>query len=49
MEYLLIEKKAWLEMQAEAKRLNERMKKTEQYFSRQEIRDESTMPQSACD
>lgn len=32
MEYLLIEKKAWLEMQAEAKRLNERMKKTEQYF-----------------
>lgn len=32
MEYLLIEKKAWLEMQTEAKRLNERMKKTEQYF-----------------
>lgn len=32
MEYLLIEKKAWLEMQAEAKRSNERMKKTEQYF-----------------
>lgn len=33
MEYLLIEKKAWLEMQAEAKRLNERMKKTEHIFS----------------
>lgn len=49
MEYLLIEKKAWLEMQAGAKRLNERMKKTEQYFFRQEIRDESTMPRSACD
>ena len=39
MEYLLIEKRAWLEMQAEAKRSNERMKKTEQ----------STMPQSAND
>ena len=32
MEYLLNEKKAWLEIQAEAKRLNERMKKTEQYL-----------------
>ncbi len=32
MEYLLIEKRAWQEMQAEAKRANERMKKTEQYF-----------------
>lgn len=32
MEYLLIEKKAWLEMQAEAKQSNERMKKAEQYF-----------------
>lgn len=49
MEYLLIEKRAWQEMQAEAKRANERMKKTEQYFFRQGIRDESTMPQSAND
>lgn len=32
MEYLLIEKRAWMEMQAEAKQSNERMKKTEQYF-----------------
>lgn len=32
MEYLLIEKRAWLEMQAEAKRSNERMKKAKQYF-----------------
>jgi len=32
MEYLLIEKRAWQEMQTEAKRSNERMKKTEQYF-----------------
>ena len=32
MEYLLIEKRAWQEMQTEAKRLNERMKKAEQYF-----------------
>lgn len=33
MEYLLIEKRAWLEMQAEAKRLNERMKKRNNIFS----------------
>lgn len=32
MEYLLIEKRAWLEMQAEAKRSDDRMKKTEQHF-----------------
>lgn len=32
MEYLLIEKRAWQEMQAEAKRSNDRMKKTELYF-----------------
>lgn len=32
MEYLLIEKRAWLEMQAEAKRSDERMKKAEQHF-----------------
>jgi hypothetical protein len=49
MEYLLIEKRAWLEMQAEAKRLNERMKKRNNIFFRQGIRDESTMPRSACD
>lgn len=33
MEYLLIEKKAWLEIQTEAKRLNERMKKRNNIFS----------------
>ena len=32
MEYLLIEKRAWLEMQAEAKRSDDRMKKTLQYY-----------------
>ena len=32
MEYLLIEKRAWLEMQAEAKRSADRMKETEQHF-----------------
>lgn len=32
MEYLLIEKRAWLQMQADAKRANERMQELERHF-----------------
>lgn len=32
MEYLLIEKRAWLQMQADAKRANERMQELGQHF-----------------
>ena len=32
MEYLLIERNAWLQIQANAKRVNERMQELERYF-----------------